>query len=430
MQGVTLTIAIIVSILAVTLRPGYALAVYIISLLWYPNYLVVSLGTIDISVGRFAAALLLLRCLSDGQIHRKFTWSRLDTLVTLSMVVYVGMFCATRPLPDAVENRGGFLMDTWFAYMVVRFIVIDKATLLSVIKCVSCALVPLAVLGVVESATGWQPFLPLWRFCPWYLEAPVFEQRWGLNRAIGPFNHPILFGCTFATFLPLIYYLRHSRNYWRILAYVLSGLALLGTLSSMSSGPWVMVIAVVFCLALEKHKHWVKPLLIFFLLSCVFIGIASNRPFYHVIVSYADTLGGAGWHRAALIDSAIKHFDEWWLAGYGTEDPDWGRDLGMAFTDVTNEFVLAGVRYGILGIVVLSGVLITALHGVVRTYKETTDPELKSLCWALGTILVSVIITWMSVSFFGQIVSLFYCALGIIGSSSKFILNTSGVGDI
>jgi len=421
MQNTTLEIAILGLMLVLLVRPAYALAAYISVLFWYPSYLVVSIGTIDISASRIVVTVLLLRCLCDGRIRKKFTWSRLDTWVALSMFIYVVPYCITRPLSTAIENRGGFLIDTWFAYIVARLLVTDRASLVSVIKCVSIVLIPLALLGVVESLTGWQPFLPLGRFCPWYEQGISIRARWGLNRAIGPFNHPILFGCTFAMFLPLIYYLRHEKNKWHILAYVLSGTAFVGALSSMSSGPWVMAIVAIFCLALERHKHRVKPLFIFFIFSFVFVEIASNRTFYHVVASYANPLGGAGWHRAKLIDLAIEHFDKWWLAGYGGEDPGWGRYLGMSRTDVTNQFILNGVRYGILGIIALCAVLTTAFYSILRTYKNTAEPTLKSLCWSLGCVLASVIVTWMSVSFFGQILTLFYIILGIIGSSPNLM---------
>lgn len=421
MQDVTLTVAVIVSLLAITLRPAYALTAYIAALLCYPNYLVVSIGTIDISVGRVVVGILLFRCLCDSRIQSKFSWSRLDTWVTLSMVVYVGVFCVTRSSLAAIENRGGFLMDTWFAYIVVRFIVTDRATLISTIKCISVVLVPLAILGVVESITGWQPFLPLRHFCPWYGgNIQIFEKRWGLTRAVGPSNQPILFGGGLAMFLPLIYFLRHQKSYWLVLAYVLSGVVLIGALSSMSSGPCVMVIVVIFCLAMERQKRWVKPLLIFFVFSCIFIQVTSNRSFHHVLATrFANPLGGAGWHRARLIDCAIKHFDEWYLLGYGDRDPGWGPDMGMSKTDITNEFIAKGVRYGILGIVVLCGVLTTAFRDLLYMHKRTQDPELRSLCWSLGSVLFSVIVTWMSISFFGQLEPLFYCILGMIGSSSN-----------
>jgi hypothetical protein len=422
MQGVTLTIAAVFSVLVLILPPHYAFAAYIASLLWYPSYLVVSIGTIDISVGRIVVSVLLLRCLCDSRILSRFSSSWLDAFVAFSMVVYVVTFCITHPFSSAIENRAGFLMDTCFAYMVSRLIVTDRAKLLSIIKLVSIVLVPLAILGVIESFTNWQPFNPLFRFCPWFGEIrPVPQERWGLTRALGPFSHPITFGCSFAIFLPLIFYLRHERNNWHVLAYIFSGTALIGALTSMSSGPWVMAIVAVFCLALEKRKLWVKPLIILFFFLCIFTEVVSNRPFYHVIASYANLLGGAGWHRAHLIDIAIERFDEWWLIGYGGKDPGWGPNLGMVHTDLTNEFILAGVRYGILGIIALCGSLILAFHGLIFAHKGIEDQRLKSLYWSLGTILFSVAVTWMSVSFFDQLGTLFYCVLGLTGSSFHFV---------
>ena len=218
-------------------------------------------------------------------------------------------------------------------------------------------------------------------------------------------------------FLPLIYYLHNEGGPWKRRAYILSGIALVGALSSMSSGPWVMAIIVIICLALEKRKYLVKPFMIFFVFSCIFTQITSDREFYHVIVSYANPLGGAGWHRAKLIDLAIEHFGEWWLTGYRNLDPGWGRYLGMGHTDVTNEFILVGIRYGVFGMLALIIVLIMAFQMIPYRYRKTTDPKCKSIIWALGSILFSVTVTWMSVSFFGQLATIFYIIFGIISSA-------------
>jgi hypothetical protein len=335
------------------------------------------------------------------------------------MVVYVGAFFITQvnPIGQTLEGRGGFLMDTWCAYLAARFIVTDRTKLISIIKCVCIAMVPLAILGVIESATGWQPFAPLRRYSPWFAGGGfVSEGRFGFARAVGPFSHAILFGGGFAMFLPLIYYLRHEKKDWRTFAYIISGIVLLGALSSMSSGPWMMVIVVIFCLIMERHKHLVKPLFILLIISCIAIAIASNRPFYHVVASWANPLGGAGWHRARLIDVAIDTFDEWWLIGYGDKDPGWGPLFGMAHSDITNEFILNGVRYGILGVIALCAVLVKAFQGLISTYRKQQHPVTKSLCWAFGSLLFSVTVAWMSVNFFGQLSTLVYCSLGMIGS--------------
>ena len=420
MQGVTLTFALVLSVLVLTLRPKYALVAYIVGLLWYPAYLAVSIGTIDILVGRFVVAVLLMRCYFDDRLRRKFTWCRLDTLVTLSMVVYVGAYLVTQvnPIPQTLEGRAGFLMDTWCAYLAARFIVTDRKKLISIIKCIGIALIPLAILGVIESVTGWQPYAALWRFSPWFRggERYVSEGRFGFARAVGPFSHAILFGGVFAMYLPLIYYLRHEKGEWRSLTYVIFLIALLGALSSMSSGPWVMVIVVIFCLVMERHKQWAKPLFMLLVFSCISIGIASNRPFYHVIASWANPLGGASYHRAKLIDLAIENFDEWWLVGYGDKDPGWGEFLGMGRTDVTNEYILNGVRYGILGVIALCAVLAKSFRDLISTYRRLTNPAMKALCWAFGSLLFSIAVAWMSVSFFGQLSTLVYCSIGMIGS--------------
>jgi len=421
MQNVTLAIAVIFSLLALVLSPAYALAAYITALLWYPYYLVITVGVLDISVGRIVVGVLFLRCLCDNRIRSKFAWSRLDTWVTLSMVVYIGVFCVTRSLSYAIENRSGFLMDTWFAYMVGRFIVTDRATIVSVIKCLSVVLIPLTILGMIEAKTGWQPFVPLIGFCPWH-EAPtgVEVPRFGLMRAMGPSGDAILFGCGFAMLLPLIYYLHHEKGQWGRLAYFLSGSTVLGALTSMSNCPWVMVIIVICCLVMEKYRQWVKPLFLSFVFFCVFVGIGSNRPFYHVLASYGNPLGGASWHRARVIDLAIEHFDEWWFLGYKGRDPGWGSELGMGHTDVTNEFILTGVKYGVLGVIVLCVVLTIAFRGTIRAYKNSKDQKLSSLYWVLGSILFSVMVIWSAVSFFGSLTPLFYCTLGVVGSSFNF----------
>jgi len=335
------------------------------------------------------------------------------------MVVYVGAYLITQvnPVEQTLEGRAGFLMDTWCAYLAARFIVTDRSKLITIIKCISVALVPLAILGVIESFTGWQPFAPLWRFSPWFRGGRyISEGRCGLARAVGPFSHAILFGGVFAMFLPLIYYLHREKGDWKSFSYIILIVAMLGALSSMSSGPWVMVIIVIFCLVMEKHRKLIKPMFMFFVFSCIVIGIASNRPFYHVIASWANPLGGAGWHRAKLIDLAIENFNDWWMVGYGEKDPGWGRFLGMGRTDVTNEYILNGVRYGILGVIAICAVLIESFRGLISTYRKLRYPALKSLCWAFGSLLFSVAIAWMSVSFFGQLSTLVYCSIGMIGS--------------
>ena len=222
-------------------------------------------------------------------------------------------------------------------------------------------------------------------------------------------------------FMPLIWALRHQRDYWGKLAYPLCGIAIVGVFFTMSSGPWTMLLVVIFCLAMERHKQWVKPMLVSMVPLAILAEISSNRPLHHILYSWANLAGGSSWQRVKLIDAAIENFGEWWLAGYGGKSPGWhGTYFWGHSTDANNEFILAGIQYGILGIIVLCAVLVAAFRGLVRADSQTKDTQLKSLYWCMGSALVGLIVMVQGVSLFGQMVALFYAMLGIIGSSFAF----------
>jgi len=191
----------------------------------------------------------------------------------------------------------------------------------------------------------------------------------------------------------------------------------LGVLGSMSSGPLMMLLFSIVFLSLERCKHWVKPLLVLVLCGAAVIEVVSNRTLYHVIASYADPIGGTGWHRARLIDCAIETFGQWWFAGYGGGDPGWGEKLGMTWTDITNHYLVHGVKYGFLSIVAFVGILVSSLRRLIMIHNNRKDTAVKSWSWALGTVVIVLLISFNAFTAFGQTETLFYCILGFIGSS-------------
>jgi hypothetical protein len=162
-----------------------------------------------------------------------------------------------------------------------------------------------------------------------------------------------------------------------------------------------------------------------FVLGCILLEVASNRPFYHVLLEFGNFGKGMWFQRAKLIDGAIETFGEWWLAGYYGKDPGWGRAAGMGFTDCNNEFLLKAIEYGMLGVIALGGTLVAAFQGLAGAFKKTADKGLRSLYWAMGCALVGIFVIWQGVSYFGQSVALFHCLLGMIGSSFALAEPTS-----
>lgn len=99
MSAVILLIAFCVSLLVWHLRPDRAFTVYVISLLFYPVYLVVQLGPLDISLARIVVSVLLLRCLLNPKIKEKLVWHRLDSWLTFGAISSLCVAVAVWKLP-------------------------------------------------------------------------------------------------------------------------------------------------------------------------------------------------------------------------------------------------------------------------------------------------------------------------------------------
>jgi hypothetical protein len=418
MTTVTLLIAAVMSGLACFLSQPYALAVMIASMVCYPSYLVVRLGVFDISVGRFVVFFFFLRCLLFSRRGFRFQWNALDTLMCVNMGLWVviPILVYGWPTGKILENRSGMMMDTFLIYWVYRLSLRDLASLSRFLKVLPLILIPLAVMGLMESITGYLPYTELMKYCPW--ERPglgVWTPRMGLMRAVGFAGHPIMFGILFVMFIPLFYSMKHLylRKEW---CYFCLLMLMVGCFSSMSSGPWMMGLVLLFFLYLEKKKGWIKPLIGMFILLVLLVAILSNRPFYHVFFSYLNPIGGTSWHRAKLIELAIQHFSEWCLYGYGGVDPGWGPALGARWTDITNHFILIAVDYGLVGFVFFLTLFVYSIYSLRAVYRSAGPGFLKTLCWAYGSMMAMFLITLNSCTLFDQTRSLLFFQFGVIGS--------------
>ncbi len=393
------------------------LIAFLAVLLLYPDYLRVSLGSVDISACRIIITILLLRCVADPAIMSRFRWKPLDSLVLASMVVFSLTLMFTTDVLEVLENRAGFVMDTVFVYLAVRLIVVDRPSFVTIAKAVSIITVFLAVHAVVETFTGKSLYAGLGQYCPWaHTKGMEYQTRYGLNRAMGPPGETILFGLSFASLVPMIWMLRHESLSWGRWAYTLSFIAICGVAATVSSGPYLALIVVLGCLSLEYAKSLVKPLIVLFIIGCAAIEVISNRHFYHVLADFTmDPV--SGWYRARLIDVAIMQLPNYWLTGYGFVDPGWGPLINaLPRTDAVNDYVVHAMTYGLFGLIAYVAVLSRSIYDVARCYSATHSPWMKSCCWALASSLLGLLFAIWSVSMFGQMTSQLYFIIGLHGA--------------
>jgi hypothetical protein len=150
------------------------------------------------------------------------------------------------------------------------------------------------------------------------------------------------------------------------------------------------------------------------LLLVVCLHMVMNAPVWHLIARVSAVGGSTGWHRYKVINEAIDHFGEWWLLGTASV-AHWGLWAG----DVTNQYVAEGINGGIWRLALFVAVITAAFGSLgVPLAKQRHRRVHIAVVWAAGVALFVHCISFVAVSYFGQIIMTWYLSLAIIGSIS------------
>ena len=338
------------------------------------------------------------------------TLNAIDGVLIAWLMVSSFLFVLVDGTNVPVSGRLGDAYTALGLYILVRASVRTLDDILSVLTACAVIIVPLAVLFVAENVTGRNPFAA-------FGGVPLLSEiRNGRVRCQGPFLHSILAGTFGATAMPpfvgLWLYSKGKR--------VLPALAILSAtiivLTSGSSGP-VSAFAVgtigLLCWPCRRFTRWIRWGLAWAVLG---LAVVMKQPVWFLIARLSDLTGGGGRYRSALIDSAFRHLDEWWLVGTGytahwmatgvTADPN--------SADIVNQFVAQGVRGGLLALVLFVWLLVKCFQSVGMAVRSADSSLQKGfLIWSIGCALLGHIASFFSVSYFDQITIFWYLHIGM-----------------
>jgi hypothetical protein len=313
-------------------------------------------------------------------------------------------------------NRLGYAFDVAGTYALVRSSVRTKDDIVFIVKSCAVVVIPLGVLFVIEGVTGRNPFAG-------FGGVPVLsEVRDGRVRCQGPFEHAILAGTFGATLMPLFFGLWVNNKENRLLATCAIVAATAIVIASGSSGPLMAfgaAVAGLICWLFRNNMRLVR-----WGIGTAFVAliVAMKAPVWFVISRISDLTGGSGWYRSELIDSAIRHLDEWWLIGTGYT-AHWmptGISADPNSADIVNEFIAQGVRGGLLSLLLFVWMIVKCFKTVGSAVHETSDLNLgmRALIWTLGCGLVAHVASFFSVSYFDQMIIFWYLVVGMIAALS------------
>jgi hypothetical protein len=345
----------------------------------------------------------------------RFTWTRNDKYFAWWVVVSVVFGTLVKPSMELLVSRLGDAFNAVGCYYFVRCVIVDMDDVIASVRTLAWVSMPAALLMFVERVTMHNP-LSIFSGVP-----EISAIRDGHVRSQGAFRHAILAGTFGATEFPLFValYFDKSRRRWLAIAGMVASLVIVGTAGS--SGALMAVAGAILGLVLWKWRTKMRLVRRVTLLGIIALALVMNAPVWYLFAKMSDLVGGGGWHRAFVIDTAVAHFNEWWLFGT-TYTAHWGPGgeviaANPDMMDITNQFVVEGVKGGLLKLILFVAIIVGCFKVVGRRVHEEEGNLFPGiLFWSMGASLFAHCLSFMSVPYFDQMIIIWYWLLAAIAS--------------
>lgn len=401
MNTVALALLFCCAVAAFTLPRSKALLPLLVVVFAVPISESIALGVVNLQAVRLLIGFLVVRSIVRAE-RPAGGGDRLDAF----MLLWAAVALATAGFHDdpaaTVVHRGGLVYNALGCYYLVRVYCGTPDDLLRSLRMLAGLLLLLTPFMVLESLAGINLFGALGR-----LDQVV---RGDSLRAQGAFGNSILAGTVGAASIPLMAALwPYSRRLSAI--GLVACVAIVAT--SRSSGPIASALLALLALSAWGARSKAPALKWLFLGGYVLLEIVMSAPAYYALARIDLTGSSTGWHRAEVIDAAIKHFGEW--AAYGTDvTRHWmayGIQSSKTHIDITNHYVLLGV-YGGVGLMLLFVASIARSFALwQRTIVHGEGDRQTWLAWCMGSSLFVHAATLMTTAYFDQSIFLLYFAI-------------------
>jgi hypothetical protein len=350
----------------------------------------------------FASARVILRGELKG-LHLNKIDKMLVLFVLSSIIIYTILLGSY----DGFKYQLGIAYNTIGFYFLFRFLLKHEEDIVRAIKMLSLLAAPLAFLMLAEKASGHNIF-HIFGGVP-----AMSAVRDGVLRCQGPFRHPIMAGTFGAGLMPLfagLWYLGHKR--YAALGFV-SGTVIL--ITAASSGPLLAAIAGLGGLMAWRIRTHMKLVRRTFVLGVCGLALVMKAPVWYIVAKVDIFSGSTGWHRAFIIDMAVKHFSEWWLMGvkstrgWASYDQIW---------DLTNQYVVYAVNGGLLPLCLFVTVIVLCFKAVGKMVQSPGDEAMQQrwLVWSLGATMWCHVVNFFSISYLDQNFIVWYMVLAMISA--------------
>lgn len=239
------------------------------------------------------------------------------------------------------------------------------------------------------------------------------EEVWvrsGRIRCQAAFGHPISAGIFGASLLPLwvaCWWQRASLRRWAVVGVITSTVI---TGASASSSTLLAYLAAWFGLCFWPLRSNMRAIRWSVALILLGLHLVMKAPVW-ALLARANVFGGStGYHRFRLVDHFLTTPGEWWL--FGVKDTE---EWGFGLWDVCNQFVLEGVRGGVLRLWLFILILVLCFRQVGIVMRTLGGDRRRTLMvWSLGVMLFVHCVSFWGYDYWDQIILLWYLLLSTI----------------
>jgi hypothetical protein len=265
-------------------------------------------------------------------------------------------------LAQGIESGGIYIVEFAGAYLLGRVYIRSYEDFAAVARAYVALVVAMLVFTIPEALTSVHILHDGISAAVGGPPAPFIEQRMGLERTFGPFDHPILYGVFSASAFSLAYFVVAERRLMNLRGMAQVAGVGAATFMSASGGPYVVLMMQAFVAAWQRVLGRVRgrwaALFTLFGLTYVAIDLFSTKTPFHVFVNYFTFSKQSAYNRILIFEYGTAEVARHPVFGIGLGD--WERPVWMS-DSMDNFWLVVAVRYGLPAL----AFLLALLFGIV-----------------------------------------------------------------
>jgi hypothetical protein len=340
-----------------------------------------------------------------GRIHV------VDVLVLLHALCVASALMAVHGASE-IPFAGRYIIETFGAYLVARCFIRSADDFAAAARFHFVLIVILLPFAFFESVTGHNIIYTLLGSST----PGTIGDRWGLARAYGAFDHPILYGVFCASALASTFYIL-GRGHFTLKAGCRIGAVFSATFFSLSAGPLLALFLQCGLIAWDvvtrriPYRWWI--LFGLFVAAYIVVDILSSRSPVRVFATYFTFSGHTAYDRIGDWTWGMVNIRQNPVFGIGLND--WVREPWMT-SSLDAFWVVQAMRYGVPAFLLQASALFVLCFAVGR--RRFRDRRLKAYRAAWLVTIVALIISGVSVHFWNAL----YCLVMFLQGSGVWLL--------